>query len=284
MIKVKEALRKVSLSAKRRDSDPPPQIIYEDNKTVPLPVSISNTKELSGSYPTLNESTHYQNISYEEILNVRKITSPRRKSENLIDFLNLDCKGAELSALLAENSDKAKEPLRKTKSYCDNGTSAIPTRRNSLQGLLLKQSKSSKLRTRRANMAHSYEPNKLLSKAIADGYADLVVGLLQSGQVNINKLNNDGYAPLHLAAFEDKADIIRILINHGAFIDILDSTGFSPLEVSVNEGSFECAQVLIENGADQTLILDGHFDKRRSRASSMDDEYQKYLKTREARQ
>jgi len=119
-------------------------------------------------------------------------------------------------------------------------------------------------RAKRRDLVQSYEPNKLLEKAIEEGYTDLCVDLIQSGQVNINKLNGFGFAPLHLAACEGKDDIVKILIDNGAYIDILTSTGLSALQAAVMEGSFDCAQMLIENGADQGFVMDGPLNPRKT--------------------
>ena len=116
--------------------------------------------------------------------------------------------------------------------------------------------------SKRKAMAHSFEPNKLLEKAIEEGYSDLVESLIVSGQVNINKLNGHGFAPLHLAAFEGKNDIVTILIDNGAYLDILTSNGISALQVAVVEGNFDSAQLLINNGADQGFVLEGPLNPR----------------------
>ncbi|XP_066925674.1 BCL-6 corepressor-like protein 1 [Clytia hemisphaerica] len=120
-------------------------------------------------------------------------------------------------------------------------------------------------KSKRKIIAQSYEPNKLLEKAIEEGYSDLVESLITSGQVNINKLNGSGKAPLHLAAFEGKDDIVKILLKHGAYIDILSNTGLTALQAAVMEGNFDSAQLLISNGADQGFVLDGPLNPRVSR-------------------
>lgn len=120
-------------------------------------------------------------------------------------------------------------------------------------------------RSKRSQIAQSYEPNKLLEKAIEEGYADLVKSLITSGQVNINKLNGFGFAPLHMAAFEGNLDVVKVLIEQGAYIDIQTNTGMSALEIAVIEGNFDCSQLLISNGADQSFVLEGPLNTRCSR-------------------
>lgn len=120
-------------------------------------------------------------------------------------------------------------------------------------------------RSKRSQIAQSYEPNKLLEKAIEEGYADLVESLITSGQVNINKLNGFGFAPLHMAAFEGNLDVVKVLIEQGAYIDIQTNTGMSALEIAVIEGNFDCAQLLISHGADQSFVLDGPLSTRCSK-------------------
>ena len=118
---------------------------------------------------------------------------------------------------------------------------------------------------KRKQMVQSYEPNKLLEKAIEEGFADLVENLITSGQVNINKLNAFGFAPLHMAAFEGNVDVVKVFIDQGAYIDILTNTGMSALEIAVIEGNFDCAQLLISSGADQAFVLDGPLNRRCSK-------------------
>ena len=142
---------------------------------------------------------------------------------------------------------------------------AEPLERNNRSNSHRINRRSSKNSNKRKLVAQSYEPNKLLEKAIEEGYSDLVEGLITSGQVNINKLNGHGFAPLHLAAFEGKDDIVKILIDNGAYIDIQTSNGLSALQVAVVEGNFDSAQLLINNGADQGFVLDGPLNPRCSR-------------------
>ena len=255
-MRMKEALRKFSFSSQNKDTPvqtfESPSLMSNDVKDI----TVKQHRSLSRSDTTpIAPLSPARKISYEDIILIRK-NSQSRKSENVIEYLGLESKGVKLSALLAENEKLVSSGQSSNRKISRDTTH----RKTSLQEIISKQSSK---KARRRKLCTSYEPNKLLEKAIEEDYADIVKVLLESGQVNINKLNPHGYAPLHLAAYEDKHDIIRIMLDHGAFIDIVDSTGLTPLEIAVNEGCFECAHILIENGADQAIIRDGHGNVKR---------------------
>jgi uncharacterized protein len=57
--------------------------------------------------------------------------------------------------------------------------------------------------------------NTLLMLAAYHGHADLTAGLAERG-ADVNRLNGKNQAPLAGAVFKDEADVIRVLIEHGA--------------------------------------------------------------------
>lgn len=52
--------------------------------------------------------------------------------------------------------------------------------------------------------------------------------LIASG-VDVNALDDDGFAPLHLAVQHNYKDMVRTLLDHDAIVDVKDSYGNSPL-------------------------------------------------------
>lgn len=62
-----------------------------------------------------------------------------------------------------------------------------------------------------------------------------------------NKLHE--YRPLHLAAREQNLDVLKLLLDSGAFIDAQDYRGFTPLMNAIMEDSFQTCQLLLAHGA-----------------------------------
>ena len=145
-----------------------------------------------------------------------------------------------------------------TKEMLENSQLRFPERIKDQCGSTLEDKPiKTTIKQRRINKCQSYEPNKLLEQAIEENYTDVVLRLINSGQVNINKLNENGYAPIHKAAFEDKVNMVCVLLDCGAFIDQRDISGLTALEIAVTQGCFESAKILTDRGADQKCIMNG---------------------------
>ena len=275
MMKMREAFRKLSMPAnlRRKFSLTPnndvDDIRIEDFERLesqhkPMPTSLKG-KTLSLEELAKNDfDQRTKGISYNDIITIRKNSMKRRKSENIIDVLGLHSIGAELTSQVSSNLQTVRyqqSANQKQNKYSkmQNIHVKLPSRRTSIQEILsVKPSK-----TKRKNLqTKSFEAEEILERAITAGYVEFVKKLIETEQVNINKLNGTGYSALHLAAIVNNPEIIKLLLENGAFININDLSGFTPLEVAVNEGSFDSACVLIENGADQTFIMDGRLDTK----------------------
>ena len=60
--------------------------------------------------------------------------------------------------------------------------------------------------------------NTLLMLAAYHGHAGLTAGLAERG-ADVNRLNGKNQAPLAGAVFKNEADVIRVLVEHGADVD-----------------------------------------------------------------
>lgn len=275
MMKMREAFRKLSMPANlRRKFSLTPNSDVDDiriedferleSQHKPMPRSLEG-KTLSLEELAKNDfDQRTKGISYNDIITIRKNSMKRRKSENIIDVLGLHSIGAELTSQVSSNLQTVRyqqSANQKQNKYSkmQNIHVKLPSRRTSIQEILsVKPSK-----TKRKNLqTKSFEAEEILERAITAGYVEFVKKLIETEQVNINKLNGTGYSALHLAAIVNNPEIIKLLLENGAFININDLSGFTPLEVAVNEGSFDSACVLIENGADQTFIMDGRLDAK----------------------
>ena len=275
MMKMREAFRKLSMPANlRRKFSLTPNNDVDDirieaferleSQHKPMPTSLKG-KTLSLEELAKNDfDQRTKGISYNDIITIRKNSMKRRKSENIIDVLGLHSIGAELTSQVSSNLQTVRyqqSANQKQNKYSkmQNIHVKLPSRRTSIQEILsVKPSK-----TKRKNLqTKSFEAEEILERAITEGYVEFVKKLIETEQVNINKLNGTGYSALHLAAIVNNPEIIKLLLENGAFININDLSGFTPLEVAVNEGSFDSACVLIEHGADQTFIMDGRLDTK----------------------
>ena len=261
MIKVKDAFRRIggaNVQAKRKDTPVP-----GSNKQMVLATGCGDQHRHNG-YPPITEASIKEEVAEAPQLDGVKMheskstpsfndeaTKPLKKKINRKNSTGQRTRSCEDLASLGQR--RASEEFDIKKAERRSSSHRVPRNRRGGN------------KARRGDLVQSYEPNKLLEKAIEEGYADLCEELIQSGQVNINKLNGFGFAPLHLAACEGKNDIVKVLIDNGAYIDILTSTGLSALQAAVMEGSFDCAQMLIENGADQGFVMDGPLNPRCSR-------------------
>ena len=92
--------------------------------------------------------------------------------------------------------------------------------------------------------------NALVFKAASEGHAKCLEFLLENkGKVHWRE-PGDGYTPLHMAVHGGHEDCLKILIEHGADVNVQDLNGFTALdETDGPHGSNACAQILLDNKA-----------------------------------
>jgi uncharacterized protein len=66
-------------------------------------------------------------------------------------------------------------------------------------------------------------------------------------------VNRPGWTALHYAAASGDDDIVRILLEHYAYIDCESPSKLTPLMIAAREGHESTARLLMEEGADATL-------------------------------
>ncbi|XP_027043650.1 ankyrin-3-like [Pocillopora damicornis] len=92
-----------------------------------------------------------------------------------------------------------------------------------------------------------------LHQACRDGLIDIVRALQQRGVPTINTLDKDGLAPIHYAARYDHEEIVQLLIEGGADLDIFsgsESKFTTPLQIAARFNSPATARLLVLNGVD----------------------------------
>ena len=64
---------------------------------------------------------------------------------------------------------------------------------------------------------------------------------------------NDGATPLYIAAQEDQLDVVQLLLNNGAKVNLAMNDGRTPLWVAAENGQLDVAKLLLDRGADINL-------------------------------
>lgn len=91
--------------------------------------------------------------------------------------------------------------------------------------------------------------NRALMMAAFKRNKPAVLALLAKGAI----VTYPGWTPLHYAAAAGDEDIVRILLDHHAYIDAETPSQLTPLMIAAREGHEGAARVLMQEGADATL-------------------------------
>lgn len=85
-------------------------------------------------------------------------------------------------------------------------------------------------------------------------YFDILKFLIDGG-ADVNLAGTGGMTPLHEAAYGDggNATAVRMLLQHGAKVDVLNAEGDSPLHLACQRGEYYCVKLLLEAGANLNL-------------------------------
>ena len=77
-----------------------------------------------------------------------------------------------------------------------------------------------------------------------------IQALIDQG-MDINRKDASGRTPLHIAALQDRVDVVRQLFEAGVDIDATDTqSGYSPLHVAAMQGHAGVSEILVKYGAD----------------------------------
>ncbi|XP_013402085.1 ankyrin-3-like isoform X4 [Lingula anatina] len=91
-----------------------------------------------------------------------------------------------------------------------------------------------------------------LHLAAKQGATECVQLLLQHG-ANPNIQDKELQKPLHLAAERGAAQCVQLLLQHGANPNIQDKWGSTPIHFAAKQGATQCVQLLLQHGANPNI-------------------------------
>lgn len=87
-----------------------------------------------------------------------------------------------------------------------------------------------------------------LHLAVLNDNFELIKLLLESNKLDPNLKNQSSFTPLHIAAYRNKPESIRILCNFDIDVNCVDETGQSPLGMSIESGDVESVKAFLSSG------------------------------------
>ncbi len=97
------------------------------------------------------------------------------------------------------------------------------------------------------NKRHFFTRDTLLIEAAANGHLDVVKLLIENG-ADVNLKGEAWYGPLHAAAAKGHIEVVKILLENGADVNIFHQN--KPLHDAAMNGHIEVAEILLAHGAD----------------------------------
>lgn len=86
--------------------------------------------------------------------------------------------------------------------------------------------------------------------AIRSNDLQKVKTLIESDKTFVKRKDNYGDTPLHIAALVDNDEIARLLIEHGADLEVQNGSFYTPLMLA----GLKVTKVLVKNGADINFV------------------------------
>lgn len=97
------------------------------------------------------------------------------------------------------------------------------------------------------NGSHFFTRETPLIEAASNGHADVVKLLIENG-ADVNLKGEAWYGPLHAAAAKGHIEVVKILLENGADVNIFHHN--KPLHNAAMNGHIEVAEILLAYGAD----------------------------------
>lgn len=130
-------------------------------------------------------------------------------------------------------------------------------------------------------------PDQELSvfEAAAFGRVERLTKILEADPSQAEAFSDDGFTALHLAVFAEQADAARVLIGHGADVNVQSQGPIArvpPLGTAAFVGSAPLARLLLDAGADIDGQGEGGFTALHAAAQSGNEELARLLLERGA--
>ena len=93
------------------------------------------------------------------------------------------------------------------------------------------------------------EGDTCLTLAAYFGHTQTVRYLVSVPEVDVNHSADDNFTALHVAAQENHAEVVEVLIDAGADIEAKNEKGSSPLHRACSEGALDTVKLLVKAGA-----------------------------------
>lgn len=137
----------------------------------------------------------------------------------------------------------------------------------------------------KANAALAADEELSVFEAAAFGRTARLRSILESDPSQATAVADDGFTALHLAVYAEQAEAARLLIEHGADVDVRSSGSIArvpPLGTAAFVRSVPIARLLLDAGADVDGRGDGGFTALHSAAMNGDVELVELLLERGA--
>lgn len=114
--------------------------------------------------------------------------------------------------------------------------------------------------TNHPDSVNDYAPDGFtpLGLACYFGQAEVARYLVLKG-ADVNLPSNNGFHvhPIHSAVAGNYTDITRMLISHGALVNVKQQAGVTPLHSAAQNGNTDILILLLENGAEVNIRMEG---------------------------
>eukprot|EP00092_Neocalanus_flemingeri_P050457 GFUD01058328.1.p1 GENE.GFUD01058328.1~~GFUD01058328.1.p1 ORF type:complete len:178 (+),score=60.57 GFUD01058328.1:116-649(+) len=102
------------------------------------------------------------------------------------------------------------------------------------------------------NAAVNNKGSTSLHLASCEGHVEVVKLLINCG-ADINLVDRSGWSALDRAVWAGRTGVCRLLLGKGASVDIRDNTNRTPLHATAIQGNLCLAKLLVDQGADYTV-------------------------------
>ena len=118
------------------------------------------------------------------------------------------------------------------------------------------------------------DPDLDVFEATALGYVDRLREALEADAASASAFSPDGFTALHFAAFFGKPEAARLLLEHGAGVDVYTRNPFAnqPLHAAAAGRHIEVCRILLAAGADANATQHGGFTPLHEAAQNGDAE------------